>query len=358
MRVDSFLKKDIDFIFSGFSASSLFYNFLIEVIPKIGVDVKEIEACIHYKIKPVLNGERVSLIRVFRLWMSIEKVSNRSDIGLVIADYFTPSKAGIVGKLFLGTKNLRESIRIIKRFLSLIIDNINFKYEEVQNDTIFYFDIVPRFIMPLSATECYIKICYNWMKEYSGIEILPIKEISFYKAKPKHFKYYELNFPKVKVSFSQPRNFIIVKKHIFYKENTNAQSLSYNYTLKYAQSIKKDMLKTSSFTQKIVNLILINMPEGESCICNIAQDLNVSISTIKRKLYNENTNFKELVEESRKELSVLMLEDKDMTYEEISYLLGYSQYSPFFRAFKKWHHCSPSIYRENFLNRKLDQIIA
>ncbi len=352
--IDNFSKKDINFLFTGFSVSSLFYNFLIELLPTIGIDTEDLQSRIHYKIKPVLDGERVSFIKVYRLWTGIENLLNRSDIGLLIADYFTLSKAGIIGELFLGTKNLRESIEIIKRFLSLMINNIHFRYEEVEDDAIFYFDIVPRFVIPLSITECYIKICYNWVREYSGMDIFPIEEISFYRAKPKHFKFYELNFPKAKVSFSKSENFIILKKDIFYKKNKNKLSLSYEYILKHAQNIKKNISNSSSFTQKITNQILINMPEGKNCICSISKNLNVSTSTIKRKLYNENTNFKRLVEITRKELSISMLKDKNLTYEEISYLLGYSQYSPFFRAFKNWYHDSPSTYREKLLSGKLD----
>ncbi len=353
MTIDYFSKKDIKLLFTGFSISSLFYNFLVELLPTIGIDSQDLQIYTRFKIKPVLDGERVSFVKAYRLWTGIEKVSNRSDIGLLVADYFTFSKAGIIGELFLSTKNLRESVEIIKRFLSLMINNIHFRYEEIEDDAIFYFDIVPRFVMPLSITECYAKICYNWIKEYSGMDILLIEEISFYGHKPKHIEFYKSNFPKAEVSFSQPKNFIILKKDIFYKENENEIHIPYEYILKHATNMKKNISLSSSFVQKITNQILINMPEGKNCICSTSKNLNISISTIKRKLKKENTNFKTLTELIRKELSLSMLKDKDLTYEEISYLLGYSQYSPFFRAFKKWHHDSPSVYRENILKNGL-----
>lgn len=348
MTMDSFSKQDIKFLFRGFSVSSLFYNFLIETMPKIGVDIGELEIRTRYKIIPILDGERISFVKVYRLWIEIERILNRSDTGLLIADYFTPSKAGIIGELFLGTKNLKESVFIMKRFLSLIISNISIRYEEVDDDVIFYFDVVPRFIMPFSVTECYAKICYNWIREYNNTSDLSIKEISYYAPKPEHSKFYELNFPKVQVSFKQSENFIVLEKKIFYERNERKMVTHYDYILKHAENIKNNLLNASTLTQKIINEILMDMPEGKCHIDNIAENLNLSTSSVKRKLKEQNTNFKKLVELIRKDLSTSMLKDDNITYEEISYLLGYSEYSPFFRAFKKWYRCSPSAYKENF----------
>jgi len=347
VMIDSFSKTNIKFLFTGFYISSLFYNFLLETIPKIGVDKAALEAYIHQNIELVPDGERVSFIKAYRIWNGIEKVSNRSDIGLLVADHFTLEKAGIIGKLFMGTKNLRESVDIIKRFLSLMISNISIRYEEFEDEALFYFDIVPRFIMPFSMAECYAKICYNWVKEYSGLSTLPIIEINYFAPKPKHFEYYISEFPNAKVSFSQLENFIVFKKDIFYKKNMSNQVISYDYTFKYAKKLKSNLLKSSQYTRKIVNQILIDMPKGECAICNIAEKFHISASTIKRRLGSEQTSFKKLLECTRRELSISMLKDKNLTCEEVSYLLGYSEYSPFFRAFKKWYRCSPSKYRED-----------
>ncbi len=356
VMIDSFSKKNIRFLFTGFSISALFYNFLLETIPKIGIEKKVLEAYMHQKIEPVPNGQRVSFIKVYRIWNGIEKVSNRSDIGLLIADHFTLEKAGIIGKLFMGTKNLRESVDIIKRFLSLMINNISIRYEEFEDEALFYFDIVPRFVMPFSMTECYVKICYNWVKGYNDLSILPIIEINYFAKKPKHFEYYASKFPNAKVSFSQLENSIALKKDIFYKKNMANPIVSYDYILEHAKKLKSNLLKSSQYTRKIVNQILIDMPEGKCTIDNIAEKFDISTSTIKRKLKSEQTNFKKLLEYTRRELSISMLKDKSLTCEEISYLLGYSEYSPFFRAFKKWNHCSPSNIKKLGLHAQKNQL--
>ncbi len=337
--INNILQKNI---FSGFSVSSFFYNFIVESIPKLKIDIKEVSKYTKYEVKPILDKERVSFLKIYKLWSAMQKVSGYSDMGLIVADYLTPSRAGIIGKLFMGTKTLKESVKVMERFLSLMIDNVNFKYEEVEEDALFFFDIVPRFATPQSMAECYIKICYNWVKEYSKIQNISVKEINFYGSSPKHINFYRINFPNTKIHFRQSQNYIVLKKDILYIKNSKKLYKSHDYILKHAQNIKENISSNLSFTQQVVNQILINMPEGECNINVIAKKFNLSISTMKRKLKTDGINFKVLVETIRKELSYSMLKDKRLTYEEISYLLGYSQYSSFFRAFKKWYNFSPS----------------
>ena len=347
MTFDFFSKEDRELLFNGFSISPLFYNFLLEILPDLGIDENKLKKYIKFNTEPILDGKRVSLYKAYKLWIAIEKSSNRSDIGLLIADYFTPDKAGLLGKLFLNTANLRESIEILKRFLSLLINDIYFNYEEGKDISIFYFDIVPRFIIPFSVTECYAKICYNWVKEYNNNEDFYIEEINFYAKEPLHIDYYKNNFPNSSINFNQSKNYIILKKELFYKQYKREKNNSSNkFLLRQAQFIKENIFFKSNYTHNIINQIILKMPEGKINIKDIAEDLNISESTLKRKLKSENTTFKKLTELIRKKLAVNLIKDKNISFEEISYLLGYSEYSPFFRAFKKWYKSSPSKYRE------------
>ena len=340
-----FENKRVQVLLKGFTSSPMFYNFLIDTIPKLNIDKNKLEKLTKFKISKHPEQKNISLLRLFLLWNAIEKISNKSEIGLVIADCFTLEKAGIVGELFLSSKNLKESIGTIERFLPLLISNASIRYDETGNMAIFYVDIIPTFIIPQSAVECFLKICYNWTLQYIGTSTLHIKEIHCYGNKPKHFKFYKRNFPRVEVVFNSDRNYILLDKKIFYKKNRRFLKSHYQYILDYAHNIKNDSKKDSQFLQDIKNYILLSICNKTNAIESLAKELEMSVSSLKRRLKQENTTFQKLTEDIKRELSKSMLRDKGLSLEEVSFLLGYSEYSSFFRAFKKWHYTTPAKYK-------------
>ena len=93
--------------------------------------------------------------------------------------------------------------------------------------------------------------------------------------------------------------------------------------------------------------IIERLPDGTPSQGNIAELLHVSMRSLQRRLNNENTNFKELLEGTRHELALRYIREQHRTIGEITYLLGFSEPSNFSRAFRRWTGMSPAEYRES-----------
>jgi AraC-like DNA-binding protein len=76
-----------------------------------------------------------------------------------------------------------------------------------------------------------------------------------------------------------------------------------------------------------------------------ASFLGVSTRTLQRRLREEGTTFAELLEEFRRKMSLHLLRDKSLAVYEVAFLLGYSDPSAFYRAFRRWCGSSPYEYR-------------
>ena len=77
-----------------------------------------------------------------------------------------------------------------------------------------------------------------------------------------------------------------------------------------------------------------------------AQQLHLSSTQLRKRLYRADTSFKNLVLEIRMELAKHYLLDSRLTVQEIAYLLDYSQAAPFSRAFKSHCEFSPDQFRQ------------
>ena len=79
----------------------------------------------------------------------------------------------------------------------------------------------------------------------------------------------------------------------------------------------------------------------------VARALGLSPRSLRRKLDQEGTSFRTLVEDERRQLALQFLENSDMKLDELAIHLGYTDTASFTRAFRRWMGCSPGEYRQN-----------
>lgn len=81
----------------------------------------------------------------------------------------------------------------------------------------------------------------------------------------------------------------------------------------------------------------------------VAASMHISGRVLRRRLQEEGRSFRQIVQQVREELARQYLTKADLTVEEVSTLLGYSEAPAFSRAFKSWTGKSPDRFRESLL---------
>lgn len=87
--------------------------------------------------------------------------------------------------------------------------------------------------------------------------------------------------------------------------------------------------------------------EPTPTLAQIANLFNVSHATLRRRLDEEQTSITAIKEKCRHELANELLQNAQLTLEEIADKLGFSDAGAFRRAFKTWTGATPSAYRQN-----------
>lgn len=90
---------------------------------------------------------------------------------------------------------------------------------------------------------------------------------------------------------------------------------------------------------------LLNEGPGQRSSQSIADELSMSTSTLKRRLQDDHTTFRELIESSLLERARLQLLDPSMSVSAVAMNLGYSDVTNFSHAFKRWTGHYPSHFR-------------
>lgn len=76
-----------------------------------------------------------------------------------------------------------------------------------------------------------------------------------------------------------------------------------------------------------------------------ATQLHMSVSTLKRRLSEAHTSFRELRESVLKDRAILLLADASLSLPVIAEALGYSDLTNFSHAFKRWTGIAPGVFR-------------
>lgn len=90
---------------------------------------------------------------------------------------------------------------------------------------------------------------------------------------------------------------------------------------------------------------LLDRDPGQRSSQSVADELSVSTSTLKRRLAEEGTTFRELRESCLRESAMLLLLTRSMSASQVATKLGYGDPTNFSHAFKRWTGRSPREFR-------------
>lgn len=106
-----------------------------------------------------------------------------------------------------------------------------------------------------------------------------------------------------------------------------------------------DKLKQTVSMSSRVRRIMLEKHSGFPSLNVTARLFHLTPRTLHRRLLEEGTSFKDILEQVRHTLAVEYLKAGHLSIEEIAYTLGYTDMANFRRAFKRWESMPPSRYR-------------
>ncbi|WP_299982437.1 AraC family transcriptional regulator [uncultured Ruegeria sp.] len=118
------------------------------------------------------------------------------------------------------------------------------------------------------------------------------------------------------------------------------------HLLEYGERLLSERRSPKQQTRaQVEGLITRSMPGGIVLAEEAALQLGLSSRTLARRLADEGTSYREIVEDLRCDLAQTFIKN-GMHLSEISYALGYSDQAAFSTAFKRWTGQAPTAFRK------------
>ncbi|WP_230181256.1 AraC family transcriptional regulator [Aquabacterium sp. CECT 9606] len=94
-----------------------------------------------------------------------------------------------------------------------------------------------------------------------------------------------------------------------------------------------------------VRQLMLSKPGGFPSLQVTARLLNLTPRTLHRRLQDEGSSYRDLLEDTRHRLAIDHLKAGRLTMQEIAFMLGYDDLANFRRAFKRWEGVAPTTFR-------------
>lgn len=150
------------------------------------------------------------------------------------------------------------------------------------------------------------------------------------------------------VKFAQHDNVVVFPaKYLDYPVVQNEKTLhAFLKTAPY-QLLVMVGSENSSLREQVITLIgrdfSITPPSAEQ----MAKTLNMSVSTLRRRLLEEDTTYQKIKDECRRQSAIDYMNSPQLSITDVAGLMGFDEPSAFFRSFKRWTGMTPGQYRQS-----------
>lgn len=273
------------------------------------------------------------------LWQLAHQRGAPAHIGLLIGGRLHEGAKGVLSNLALTAATLREAILLFLEYLPVMseIETI-----EAQND--------PRGLKLVygfrdaahnheAAIGRSMSAGITWASYLTGLAVRPVKA-GFRQREVASPEPYRAIFGE-DCEFGAGADYLVVSNEDLARPVLSSNQLVKNILLEKAASIRETLSRNGSVSQAVQTVIEDNLHRGGVTSAFVASQLEMSRQTLHRKLSAEGVNFTVLMSRVRQAKARYYLEKKHCNLEELSRLLGYSEPSAFYKAFKSWFDTTP-----------------
>lgn len=196
-------------------------------------------------------------------------------------------------------------------------------------------------LLPIVVEELFATV-YTVFPELIGMPFT-LKEIQVVYDRPDYSALYD-DFFQCPITYNAHANRLIFDSAYLDTPLVNANPVSARLSQELCEQALKAQTSDTELHQSI-KLILLRTPERFPNMESIAEELEMSPRTLRRRLTEEETSYQSIMDEVRRDLAIGYLRDTRLPMAEIAERTGFTEYGNFRKAFKRWTGQAPSFYR-------------
>jgi AraC-like DNA-binding protein len=287
---------------------------------------------------------RISPLGFSELMVRALRLTGEPGLGFYFGLQLKLSSHGAVGLAAMASATLRDAIRIAERFLSLRAPYLRLSAEQAGSDAELALHAETEQAgerLVVFMTEALFTALVQIASMLLGHSVTGSVELAY--REPEYFGRFAHLWPGP-ARFSCSRSRLLFSSTLLDEPLQMADEVAARRALSECERELQRLDETSSLLVS-VRRQLAGRAVGFPALTELARARHVSARTLKRKLAEHGTSYRELLDELRRARALSLLASADHTVEQVAEQLGYSDPANFNRAFRRWVGLSPSAWR-------------
>jgi AraC-like DNA-binding protein len=270
-------------------------------------------------------------------------------LGLIVGGRLLASTHGILGYALVNSATLRQAVEVLERFIALRIAVVAVSHERVRGELRVRF----RPTVALGEIERSVMdaVLLTTKNVYDAITTgARVGRVSFELETPSYASLARDLF-KAEVRWSQAWTGFSLPLELLDRPLAMSDPTAFEEAARICQRELDSLARDASMAVR-VRRVLLTSHNGFPALPTTARLLHLTARTLHRRLVDEGTSFKQVLEDVRHTLAVEHLKAGRQSLQEIAYALGYTEMANFRRAFKRWESVAPSEYRRRHVETR------
>lgn len=291
--------------------------------------------------------KRIPLDQYLRLWKLAVDTTGEPALALKLPRYYNRGQLHFVSSIVLASASLFEGLQQWRRYSSLICNADQFVlHSDDETVSLTYSNLSAAHQNPWMPELYFSLLCHHF--QIATDSTCRAREIWMAHPPTSYTQEYQ-SLLSSNTHFNRSSYRILWNKADLEKPLKSHDPYYRSILKKYAED--SFVNTTNSFADEVKERIVALLPSGDAQIQVVADSYHIDRRTLLRKLKAEGTTFKDLLEDTRKQLAHDYL-TQGLSITQISYMLGFTASSSFQVAFKRWYQLSPGDYRRTTTLKK------
>jgi len=278
-----------------------------------------------------------------RLWRLAIAATGDPAFGIEVARHARPGHFHALGFSLAASGSLAEAFERVVRYFRLVSDAAEMTLEASEQSYRFSVQLVDPEQRPADeAVDAFVALAVRICRVLRDRTYNPLS-VSLRRPAPPDDTPFRRYF-RVPVTFGAESDLLVFDKASFEARlrggNPELARLTDQVVVSHLEKLGSDR-----FSRKLELLLAEHLPSGEPNEAELASRMGTSLRNLQRRLAEEGTSYKEVLDETRRQLARSYLAEGQHSISEIAYLLGFGAASSFTRAFRRWERISPSEFQ-------------